>query len=401
MVLFIGLPDLCDWRGRNCDRKVKDSNVGRMSDEARMSEAVKEDRSKVATSKQASAASGVHSASLEQFGYVWNESGQLRCKKTDAPYQFDAYNGDKAKNQERYEALGDLITEVIYDKLEAAGCKRIFVPVDASEDDPRGFFFATDDAWDNKVGLAVLIHGSGAVRAGQWARRLIINESLDAGSQLPYIDQFKRRGFGVVVLNTNLNRAPDSQGKLQYIEGNARPEEHGVYVWRHFIQKAKAPRIVVVAHSAGGCVAQTIARTFEDDFVERVAAVCLTDSMHSSPLDERTQSAWWKHMLNVSQNWVTSCRPVGAREKRRFGGVLCASAGTPTHEETSWKAMGSVFEFIDERTSKPVGNGSGRGASNDLPLKKARSEEETDESSNGVDASDDGFEVLGSTIADE
>lgn len=61
--------------------------------------------------------------------------------------------------------------------------------------------------------------------------------------------------------------------------------------------------------------------------------------------------------LQVAQNWVTSCRPVGAREKRRFGGVLCASAGTPNHEETSWKAFDSVFEYIEERFSKGVANG--------------------------------------------
>jgi hypothetical protein len=34
--------------------------------------------------------------------------------------------------------------------------------------------------------------------------------------------------------------------------------------------------------------------------VKRVVAVCFTDSVHSSPLDERAQSAWWKHMLEVS-----------------------------------------------------------------------------------------------------
>ncbi|XDV20269.1 hypothetical protein PO909_025620 [Leuciscus waleckii] len=37
----------------------------------------------------------------------------------------------------------------------------------------------------------VLIQGSGVVRAGQWARRLIINEDLNSGTQIPFINRAK------------------------------------------------------------------------------------------------------------------------------------------------------------------------------------------------------------------
>lgn len=45
----------------------------------------------------------------------------------------------------------------------------------------------SEDALTNPDKLLVLIHGNGVVRAGQWARRLIINEDLDSGTQIPYI----------------------------------------------------------------------------------------------------------------------------------------------------------------------------------------------------------------------
>lgn len=45
----------------------------------------------------------------------------------------------------------------------------------------------SEDALTNPDKLMVLIHGNGVVRAGQWARRLIINEDLDSGTQIPYI----------------------------------------------------------------------------------------------------------------------------------------------------------------------------------------------------------------------
>lgn len=59
--------------------------------------------------------------------------------------------------------------------------------VDATENEPKSFIFMSEDALTNPQKLMVLIHGSGVVRAGQWARRLIINEDLDSGTQIPFI----------------------------------------------------------------------------------------------------------------------------------------------------------------------------------------------------------------------
>ena len=59
--------------------------------------------------------------------------------------------------------------------------------VDASEDEPKTFIYMSEDALSNPDRLLVLIQGSGVVRAGQWARRLIINDDMDSGSQLPFI----------------------------------------------------------------------------------------------------------------------------------------------------------------------------------------------------------------------
>jgi len=39
--------------------------------------------------------------------------------------------------------------------------------------------------------------------------RLIINDDLEKGTQIPYIDRALKEGYEVLVLNTNLNRWPD------------------------------------------------------------------------------------------------------------------------------------------------------------------------------------------------
>ena len=43
-------------------------------------------------------------------------------------------------------------------------------------------------------------------------------------------------------------------------QGSSSPEEHGVYVWEHFVKKAKAKEIYIVAHSYGGTVAVSVVR---------------------------------------------------------------------------------------------------------------------------------------------
>lgn len=61
--------------------------------------------------------------------------------------------------------------------------------MDATENEPKSFIYMSEDALTNQDKLLVLIQGSGVVRAGQWARRLIINQDLDSGTQIPFINK--------------------------------------------------------------------------------------------------------------------------------------------------------------------------------------------------------------------
>ena len=101
------------------------------------------------------------------------------------------------------------------------------------------------------------------VRAGQWTRKLIINEDLDHGSVLPFLRfnlisstiipdilhhtsssrEAKEKDWGVCVMNTNLNKIDG-----EFIEGSESPEEHGETVWKTMISPAKASKVVFVLH---------------------------------------------------------------------------------------------------------------------------------------------------------
>jgi hypothetical protein len=139
--------------------------------------------------------------SLAEFGYGFNQRGELRQiaadgEPTERPFQFEVKAGSRSYNQRHYEALGEVLTKEIYRLLEAAGLQRLPLPGPAvlgddeesidTKDSEEGdddettsgsFIFASPD-YGKKASLLVLIHGSGVVRAGQWARRLIINENL-------------------------------------------------------------------------------------------------------------------------------------------------------------------------------------------------------------------------------
>ncbi|XP_057595280.1 cotranscriptional regulator FAM172A isoform X4 [Hippopotamus amphibius kiboko] len=294
---------------------------------------------------------------LEGFEYAFNEKGQLRHIKTGEPFVFNYREDLHRWNQKRYEALGEIITKYVYELLEKdCNLKKISIPVDATESEPKSFIFMSEDALTNPQKLMVLIHGSGVVRAGQWARRLIINEDLDSGTQIPFIKRAMDEGYGVIVLNPNENyievekpkihvqsssdssdepaekrerkdkvsketkkrrdfyekyRNPQREKEMMqlYIRENGSPEEHAVYVWDHFIAQSAAENVFFVAHSYGGLAFVELMIQREADVKSKVTAVALTDSVHNVWHQEagKTIREW---MRENCCNWVSSSEPL-------------------------------------------------------------------------------------------
>ncbi|KAL9821560.1 cotranscriptional regulator ARB2A isoform 2-T3 [Geothlypis trichas] len=294
---------------------------------------------------------------LEGFEYIFNEKGQLRHIKTGEPFVFNYREDLHRWNQKRYEALGEIITKYIYELLQnECHLKKVTLPVDAIETEPKSFIFMSEDALVNPDKLLVLIHGNGVVRAGQWARRLIINEDLDSGTQIPYIKRAIEEGYGVIVLNPNENYIEVEKTKAQiplssdisdepaekrerkdkiqketkkrrdfyekyrnpqkeketmqiYIRDNGSPEEHAIYVWDHFISQSAAENVFFVAHSYGGLAFVELMIQREAEVKNRVTAVALTDSVHNVWHQEvgKTIREW---MRENCCNWVSSSEPL-------------------------------------------------------------------------------------------
>lgn len=337
---------------------------------------------------------------LEGFEYHFNEKGQLRHVKTGEPFVFNCREDLHRWNQKRYEALGEVITQYVYGLLEnECHLQKIMIPADASAEEPRSFIFMSEDALRNPDKLMILIHGSGAVRAGQWARRLIINEDLDSGTQIPYIRKAVEDGYGIIVLNPNENyievektkgqaepspdssdepaakrerkdeslketkkrsdvyekyRNPQKEKETEQIciKDNSSPEEHVIYVWDHFISKANAKHVFFVAHSYGGLAFLELLLQREVEVKNKVSSVALTDSVHNVWHQEAGKSVldWLqKHCCN----WVSSAEPLDTPVESMLPDCPRVSAGTERHELTSWKSFPSIFRFFSKALETP------------------------------------------------
>ncbi|XP_049619940.1 cotranscriptional regulator ARB2A homolog isoform X1 [Syngnathus scovelli] len=325
---------------------------------------------------------------LEEFEYAFNEHGQLRHTKTGEAFIFNAREDLHRWNQKRYEALGEIVTQYVYELLEKkCNMTKAILPVDASVDEPTSFIYLSPNALSNPSKLLVLIQGSGVVRAGQWARRLIINQDLDSGTQIPFITRAIEEGYSVMVLNPNENylevaksssaptdpsgepvekkeRKDDQEGKKRRefyekyrnpqketetdripVRENASSEEHVLYVWDHFVAKAAAKHVFIVAHSYGGLSFVELMNHREAEVRNKVCAVALTDSAHSMWLQETSKSTQdW--MQQHCCNWVSSPEPLDTPLDSMLPDCPRVSAGTERHELTSWMSFDSIFRYF-------------------------------------------------------
>lgn len=216
---------------------------------------------------------------------------------TDKPFKFEI-SSDASKNQAHYEALGEVLTEHVYQMLIDIGLHKIYVP--SPETPTSSFVFGSKTDFKNTKKLLFLIHGSGVVRAGQWSRSLIINQSTDHGTQIPYIKRAIDLGYDVLVTNTNHNRRFENNERIR-LEGNESPENHIITVWEQLIAPAydSIESFAVVAHSYGGIVTLKMASNYPDAFLEKCFAIGFTDSVHYAGSLSKKMLKWFNEVRHA------------------------------------------------------------------------------------------------------
>uniref|UniRef100_H3CX09 ARB2 cotranscriptional regulator A n=1 Tax=Tetraodon nigroviridis TaxID=99883 RepID=H3CX09_TETNG len=280
---------------------------------------------------------------LEEFEYAFNEDGLLRHTKTGEAFVFNAREDLHRWNQKRYEALGEIITLYVYELLEKmCNMTKAFLPVSIQNELLRNTVYFYEPALKYPISFAVSLVNQGVSRGGTWYRQLSFHQSIQGSSQVELASMAKEEGYGVMVLNPNENyqeveipaRSPplpspgeppdeppekrerkddkESKKKREFYEKyrnpqkeaetdripvreNASSEEHVVYVWDHFVSKAEAKNVFIMAHSYGGLSFVDLMNQREMDVKSRVRAVAFTDSAHN---------IWHQDTSKGIQDWM-------------------------------------------------------------------------------------------------
>ncbi|XP_038300739.1 putative protein FAM172B isoform X1 [Canis lupus familiaris] len=317
---------------------------------------------------------------LEELKYDFNEKAELRHTETQRPFVFNYYKNVLERNSKRYQALGHLLAQYIYELLEKV-CKlqKVYIPPEADKE-PRSFFFMSEKALltSHRSILLVLLQDHGVFRAGQWSQQAIIHHGLQHGSQIPCIQMALQAHYDVIVLNPNDNfvdlkmekewkglltqnigssslkmvqaeNVLSLQQPLQYIpkRWSNTPEEHMAYIWDYFISKTESKDVAFIVHGYGGLVFMDLLVRRKWEVMNKVYAVALIDSDHhvGHQLGSDVQLlAWIKHHC---REWVTSPKPLDKPAatvlKKEFPIV---SAGTEEHNLAPSSSLQSIFKYL-------------------------------------------------------
>ncbi|XP_063809654.1 putative protein ARB2BP [Pseudophryne corroboree] len=318
--------------------------------------------------------------SLEDLQYYFNDHGELRHIITKKPFVYNYYKNEHERNHKRYIALGDMITLHVYERLEEdCNLERIPIPIDASDEEPKSFFFMSKEISSVQSNLFVLLQDSGVIRAGQWSQKVIFHHSLTKGSQLLYIKAALRDNGSVIILNPNDNFvkmkeesqamikneevcSPETRGAGDlYITPrkvivpkrcSSSPEEHTNYVWDHFISRSAAKNVSFIAHGYGGLVFMDLLCKRSKEVMAKVSAVAFIDSRHHTPHQTTTAPEIQTWIRSHCRSWVISTkpldRPTGSLRKLDCPKV---SAGTENHDLVPSITFQSIFRFLS-RCSK-------------------------------------------------
>ncbi|XP_054829316.1 putative protein FAM172B [Eublepharis macularius] len=294
----------------------------------------------------------------EKLNYDFNKNGELRHVDTNEPFNFN-YNNSLDSNHKRYEALGHLIIEYVYELLEQV-CKlqKIYIPIDGADNEPKSFIFLSENALRNCPTLVVLLQDRGVFRAGQWCQKAIIHEGLQYGTQIPFITMALQCSWEVIVLNPNDNYIALKTEKEEFScvlksphvipkRYNSSPEEHTTYVWDHFISKSTAGNVAFIAHGYGGLVFINLLMQRTVEVMNKVYAVALVDSTHNTVHQTQGNFQIREWIQKHCRKWVSNNKPldkaVGNSMKMDCPTV---STGTEKHSFAPSSSLHSIFKYL-------------------------------------------------------
>lgn len=309
----------------------------------------------------------------EELKYDFNIKGELRHLDTNESFVFNYYKNGHEQNHKRYKALGHFITQYVYELLErVCMLQKVYIPTDATEDEPRSFFFMSKNALTSSSSLIILLQDRGVFCAGQWGQRTIVSEGLRHGTQIPFIKMALQRHWEVIVLNPNDNftdlntekeRSSAREEALTFTQavlwipkrGSSSPEEHTMYVWDHFIAKSAASHVAFIAHGYGGLVFVDLLVQRKHEVMNKVFSVAFIDSTHNMHHQCGHDPEIQEWIQKYCREWVSNSKPLNKTVSFLMR-VSCPafSAGTEKYGLAPFCCLQAVFNFLKFRLKAKI-----------------------------------------------
>ena len=287
--------------------------------------------------------------------YKYNDKGELRHKKTQEKVG--------KLNQKEYELVGKYVQKYVEELLiQKFDLVTLYVPNQKSKDfskrdetQAQCKILTTKDFPTNPKCL-MLIQGTGAVRLGQWARSVCINDDIYLGSMIPYVEKAIQNNFSVIIFNPN--------ERFDYINNDEKIKEfnsmenHCLYVYNNIVKtNDNIKEIYIVAHSMGGqCTIEILIENINDLMENKIKKIAFTDSVHGEDY-EKLGKEGVQIFRKISRNYIGSQEPVGTFVRdytTSYGGVNCYSSGHRRHEYTSGTAIDEIFRYFNSEEFNQV-----------------------------------------------
>ena len=292
----------------------------------------------------------------KDVNYKYNNDGELHKKNSKEK--------PKILEKNEYEQVGTYVIKYIqYKILSEYNLYPMFIPLNPEKDPknilnyldpdteiPQCQIYCSKDFFTNSKCL-IIIQGTGAVRVGIWARQICINDNIENGSMISYIQTALEKKYSLIILNPN-ERYDDNKDTSKQIKEFPTMEKHCNYVYNNIIKNNdEIKEIYIVAHSMGGYCTIDILHQNKDDLLSgKIKKIAFTDSVHGRHykiLDENSIKIFKK----ISRNYVSSNEKVGkliSNSEESIDGVDNYSSGHIKHEYTSAFAVLEIFEWFEK-----------------------------------------------------
>ncbi|GAB9474854.1 Agc protein kinase [Globisporangium polare] len=178
-------------------------------------------------------------------------------------------------------------------------------------DVPRCIFH-TSNNFSVAEKLLVFVCSSRGLSCGIWSRSLLLHDGVKVGSMIPYFQAAIKAGYGVLVMNPNMNTqvmiGEDGVPEKLPIHGSSTQEEHCEHVWKKYIFPSAAHKIHFIAYGYGGTLVSNLVEQYKYELKSRLGSVAYIESSHK--IDPKWSSGFKRWYSQHSVCWIRSNEPL-------------------------------------------------------------------------------------------